>query len=126
MNLCFIRIIIMSRRQTKLYLKAIMIVLFLVCLFGYGSYEIWNYVTGPQIIVSSPANGSAVSQSLISIDGHGKNTKEITLNDRPIVVDEAGNFSEKILLSYGYNVLELKAQDRFGKKTEQELQIVYK
>lgn len=116
----------MSRRQTKLYLKAIMIVLFLVCLFGYGSYEIWNYVTGPRIIISSPENGSAVSESLISIDGQGKNTKEITLNDRPIVVDEAGNFSEKILLSYGYNVLELKAQDKFGKKTEQELQIVYK
>jgi hypothetical protein len=30
------------------------------------------------------------------------------------------------LLSYGYNVLELKAEDRFGKETEQKLQIVYK
>lgn len=116
----------MSRGQTKFYLKAVVIILFLICLFGYGAYEIWNYATGPKIIVTSPADGVAVSESLISIEGQVKNTKQITLDDRPIVVDEAGNFSEKILLSYGYNVLELKAEDRFGKKTEQELQIVYK
>lgn len=116
----------MSRRETKLYLKTIIILLFLLCLFGYGAFEIWNYATGPKIILTSPANGSAVSESLISINGQGKNTKKITLNDRAIVVDETGNFSEKILLSYGYNVLELKAEDRFGKTTEQKLQIVYK
>ena len=116
----------MSRRETKFYLKTIVICLFLVLLFGYGIFEIWNYATGPKIVLASPLNGSAVSESLISIDGQGKNTKEITLNDRPIVVDEAGRFSEKVLLSYGYNVLELKAEDRFGKKTEQKLQIVYK
>jgi hypothetical protein len=116
----------MSRRETKFYLRAIIISLFLICLFGYGAFEVWNYATGPEIVVSSPANGVAVSESLISIDGQGKNTQEITLNGRPIVVDEAGNFSEKILLSYGYNVLELRAEDRFGKMTEQQLQIVYK
>lgn len=116
----------MSRRETKFYLKAIIITLFLLCLFGYGAFEIWNYATGPEIILSSPINGSAVSESLITVSGQGKNTKEISLNDRPIVVDEQGNFTEKILLSYGYNVLKLEGKDRFGKQTEQELQIVYK
>ena len=116
----------MSRRQTKFYLKAISICLFLLALFGYGIFEVWNYATGPKLIVSSPADDVAVSESLITISGQGKNTKLITLNDRPIVVNETGKFSEKILLSYGYNVLELKAEDRFGKKTEQKLQIVYK
>jgi hypothetical protein len=116
----------MSRQETKFYLKAMVIVLFLIALFGYGAFEIWNYATGPKIIVTSPQNGAAVSESLISIEGQAKNAKQITLDDRPITVDEAGNFSEKMLLSYGYNVLELKAQDRFGKTTEQELQLVYK
>ena len=116
----------MSRRETKLYLKAIIIGLFLICLFSYGAFEVWAYATGPKITVSSLKNGTMVSESLIAIEGQGGNTKIITLNDRPIVVDEQGNFSEKILLSYGYNILELKAEDRFGKKTEKELQIVYK
>jgi len=116
----------MSRRETKFYLKAIVIVVFLVTIFGYGIFEIWNYVNGPQIFLASPVDGSAVSESLISIIGQGKNTKEITLNDRAILTDEKGNFAEKMLLSYGYNVFELKAEDRFGKKTEQKLEIVYK
>lgn len=116
----------MSRRETKFYLKAIVIVLFLMALFGYGLFEIWDYATGPKIIVRSPVNGAAVSESLVTIEGQAKNTVQITLDDRPITVDEAGNFSEKMLLSYGYNVLELKAVDRFGKKTEQTLQLVYK
>ena len=116
----------MSRRETKFYLKAIIIIIFLIAFFGYGIFEIWNYATGPKIIVISPKDGTAVSESLITIEGQTKNINQITLNDRPITVDEAGNFSEKILLSYGYNVLELKAEDRFGKKTEQVLQLIYK
>jgi hypothetical protein len=116
----------MSRRETKFYFKAIIIILFLLIVFGYGIYEAWNYATGPKIIITSPTNGLAVAESLITIVGQAKNTKIITLNDRPIVIDEQGNFNEKVLLSYGYNVLVLKAEDRFGKKTEQDLQIVYK
>jgi hypothetical protein len=116
----------MSRRETKFYLKAIIISLFLIILFGYAIYEVWNYAIGPEILISTPASGIVVSESLINIEGQAKNSKEITLNDRPIVVDQAGNFSEKVLLSYGYNVLMLKAKDRFGKMTEQKLEIVYK
>jgi len=116
----------MSRLETKLYLKVTLIILFLIILFGYTIFEIWNYATGPKLTVSSPINGSVVSESLISINGCGKNTKKITLNNRAITVDESGVFQEQILLSYGYNILELKAEDRFGKQTEQKLQIVYK
>jgi hypothetical protein len=116
----------MSRRETKFYLKAIIICLFLIILFGYGIFEVWNYATGPKILISSPTNGSSVTESLTEISGQAKNTKSITLNDRAIVVDPAGNFKENALLSYGYNVLVLKAHDRFGKSTEEKLQIVYK
>lgn len=116
----------MSRRETKFYLKTIIVSLFVIILIGYGIFEVWNYMTGPQIYITSPADGLAVSESLISIEGQTKNSKIITLNDRPIVVDEVGRFKESILLSYGYNVLILKAEDRFGKKTEQKLQLVYK
>jgi len=116
----------MSRRETKFYLKVIIITLFLIVLISYGIFEVWNYATGPQIILASPQNGAVVSESEITIEGQVKNTQEITLNNRAIVMNETGHFSEKLLLSYGYNVLKLEARDRFGKKVEQELQLVYK
>ncbi len=116
----------MSRRETKFYLKAIITVLFLLLIFGYGIFEVWNYMTGPQIDITTPQNGISVSESLIEIIGQVKNSKVLTLNDRPIVIDQAGNFTEKILLSYGYNILVLKAEDRFGKKVEKDISLVYK
>ncbi len=41
-------------------------------------------------------------------------------------MDEEGNFKEKVLLSYGYNALELKASDKFGSNTEKVVEVVYK
>ena len=42
------------------------------------------------------------------------------------MIDQNGHFSEGILLTYGYNVLEIKSKDRFGKEIKEILQIVYK
>lgn len=116
----------MSRRETKFYLKVTIITLFLLVIFGYSVYEGWNYATGPKITILSPTNGSAVAESFITIHGQTKNTSLITLNERPISIDEHGQFNEKILLSYGYNILTMSASDRFGKKTTKTLQLVYK
>ena len=116
----------MSRRETKFYLKGLVIAIFIVILFGYGLFEIWNYATGPKILLTSPPDGLAVSESLLTVAGQIKNTQILKLNGRAIDVTEEGYFTEQILLSYSYNVLELKAKDRFGKETEQKLQIVYK
>ncbi len=116
----------MSRHETKFYLKTLIVVLFLIIVFGYAAFEVWNYATGPKITVVTPVTGAVVLESLVNIEGRVQNVKKITLNDRAIVIDESGNFTEKILLSYGYNVLTLEAQDRFGKETSQELQLVYK
>lgn len=116
----------MSRRETKFYIKTGLISIFLVIIVSYGFYEIWNYIIGPEIVISAPTDGAAVAESLITITGQANRAQEITLNDRPIVVNEFGEFSEKLLLSYGYNILTLKAWDRFGKNVEKRLQIVYK
>jgi len=83
-------------------------------------------VFGPQITISSPLNGSLASSSLIEIIGVAKNIKEISLNDRKIFIDEKGNFKEKVLLSYGYNVIVIKASDKFDSKTEKVLEVIYK
>ncbi|MEI6528480.1 MAG: hypothetical protein WCO10_02290 [bacterium] len=116
----------MSRRETKFYLKAIIISFFVLILLGYGIYEAWNLMTGPTIDISSPQNGITVSESLISIAGVARNINEIKMNDRPISIDEQGNFSEEMLLSYGYNIITLRAKDRFGKEVEKKLELIYK
>src|SRR3989344_4523425 len=90
---------------------------------SYAYLKTANLIGGPIIVVENPENGSVSSESLINIGGVAKNISKISLNDRPINVDEDGNFKEKLLLSYGYNIMELKAEDRFGRKTNKTLEL---
>ena len=48
------------------------------------------------------------------------------MNDRQMFTDEEGEFSEKLLLSYGYNIITVKAKDRFGRETKKTLELIYK
>ena len=40
--------------------------------------------------------------------------------------DEKGNFEEKLLLSYGYNIMTIEGWDKFGRETKETIEMVYK
>jgi len=115
-----------DRHKTRKTLKIVIISFFALFIFGYSFYEVQKVVFGPKIIVSNPINGEIVSESLIKITGQSKNIQDISLNDKKIFIDEKGNFNEEMLLSYGYNILTLRANDKFGRKTDKILEIIYK
>ena len=48
----------------------------------------------------------------------------ISMNEKPIFVDEGGLFEEKLLLSPGSNIIEIKAKDRFKKKLLKQLKFI--
>lgn len=116
----------MNRRKLKLCVKISLGLLFLLLILGYSFYQSRNLLMGPVITVNEPENGSTSEEQLIKISGAAKNIKKITLDDRPIFIDEAGNFSEKLLLSEGYNIIKISAWDKFNKKTEKTIELVYK
>lgn len=116
----------MNRRKLKLYFKILIGSLFLFLILGYSLYQSRNLLIGPVIIVSEPKNGTTVPEQLVKIAGIAKNINKITLDDRPIYVDEVGVFSEKLLLSEGYNIVKISAWDKFNKKIEKTIELVYK
>jgi hypothetical protein len=115
-----------NRRQIRDLIKFWIALLGLICIVGYGLWKSKDLVGGPQLAVLSPANGVLVSESLIEIRGQAKNISFLTLNDDKIFTDEAGDFSEKVLLSYGYNVMTIRAKDRFGRERVKTLELIYK
>ncbi len=115
-----------DREKNRKYLKIGIISFFALFVIGYGLYEAQRIVTGPEIALAYPLNGATVSESLMSVSGVAKNITDISLNDKKIFVDEKGNFNEQLLLSYGYNVLSVKAQDKFGRSTEKKVEVIYK
>ena len=105
------------------------LIIFLLATSGIGVYaylQSREFLRGPQITVTSPQNGEVFRSASVIIEGTTRNTTSISLNDGAIYVDSKGNFKEKLLLLPGYNILSIKAEDRFGKKTERTLELVYK
>lgn len=106
-------------RMGSLSLLALVIVAYSV----FQAQKIW---AGPVIDIYTPQNNATYNSTLIEIDGRAKNIAYINLDDRQMFTDKDGNFSEKLLLSPGYNVVKLDAWDKFGKQTEKKLELVLK
>ena len=93
---------------------------------GFYAYEqSREYLRGPQVVIDQPTDGQVFSTAPIVISGNAQNVAYITLDGASIFVDAKGDFSQKLLLEPGYNILTVAAQDRFGKKVEKTLELVY-
>ena len=66
-----------------------------------------------------------VSGSILKVTGVAKNAIKLTLDGREISIDEAGNFDETIILSLGYNLVNIKAEDKFGHLDEKNYKLIY-
>ncbi|PIT90925.1 hypothetical protein COU17_03130 [Candidatus Kaiserbacteria bacterium CG10_big_fil_rev_8_21_14_0_10_49_17] len=110
-----------GRLQTKIFFSLVLVLI----IGGYTLYEMRNVILGPTVSISSPATGTRSTEQLITVEGIARNISRISLNDRPIFVDESGVFKEQLLLPFGYSIMTLKASDRFGRETIKTLELVY-
>jgi hypothetical protein len=103
--------------------RILLIGLLLLFILGYSFFQARKLISGPQIKIVSPADGATVLDSLIEIQGVARNINAIALNDKPIYIDDVGNFTEKVVLYDGYNIIKVAAKDRFGKTTQKLLNV---
>ena len=108
------------------YLKAGLTILIVGVVLSYGIYRTKDLVLGPLITINSPRNGEVVHQAEVRVEGTAKRIDAVSLNDRTIFIDEHGNFKDLLLLFYGANTITIKGQDKFGRKTLQTVEVVYK
>lgn len=112
--------------RIQLFLK-IGIIIILVLAFGiYGLYKAHVFLAGPKITIESPENGQVFQNSYITVAGKASDIASIFLDGRRIFVDESGNFKENLLLARGYNIIEVRAVDKFGRKIAERREVVLK
>jgi len=103
-----------------------LIVLFLV---GYGLFNSRFLIKGPQLAIAgledSEQNILHAQTRDFSLQGTVLHSSFITVNNRPILVDESGNFNEKLLLSSGVSIIDIYARDKFGKEVRKKIDVVY-
>lgn len=117
----------MTREMSKIRISPtfLIILIGLLIVSSYVYFQSYNLIKGPIITTTFPTNGSVVGNSLVDIKGKAKNISYISLNDRQIFTNKEGVFNEKLLLSYGYNLITISAKDRFGRNTREILEIIY-
>ena len=112
-----------TRTTTLRLFRVGTVVLVALVITAYAVWRSLNYARGPEIVVFSPSHGASVVSTTTKITGQALRVKEISLNGKPISVDEQGNFAETIILFPGVNFVTITARDQFGRDTFKEIQI---
>ncbi len=110
----------------KYYIPRFFGVLAVLAVIGYGLFQGRALIEGPVINIETPENGTTTDESLLRISGTTKHAKDLRLDGRAIFIDTTGRFDEKLLLLYGYNIIELTATDVRGRTATTTLEIVYR
>jgi len=118
----------MTRNRTKSIISflPLFFIIAIIALHSYGRAR--NMLFGPEIKINYPSDGQVLFDDVLILSGEIKNAAFIRLNGRQIFVDsdKKGSFREKLLLHYGYNIIQIEAKDRFGQNEKKHLQVVYK
>ena len=88
---------------------------------SYIIFAFRSYLLGPSLVLFEPIHGGVVESSLTTIRGNAHSISEISINDRPIFISPDGNFADQLLLSYGYNIIEVTAKDRYDRSVSKQL-----
>lgn len=107
-------------------IRLFLVISAIVLLISYGLFNARDLLLGPSIEITQPTSQTETTENIFTIKGRAKNTAYISINQRPIFVDKEGFFEEKLILSPGFNIIEIKARDRFKKETQKTVSVYYK
>lgn len=114
----------MVTSQKKILTVASVSIFFLIILvFGFLGSR--NLIFGVKIKNVNIVNGSKTTESVLKVTGNAKNAINLALNGREISIDQSGNFNETIALLSGYNIINIKARDKFGYIDEKNYQLIF-
>lgn len=116
----------MPRESAQQFVQTLAVLLLVVVIGFYSFSRMQDFLFGPEISIVSPLPGEVVDDDLITVSGTVQKASHIYLNGRKIYTNEQGGFSEKLLLHYGYNTIELRALDRFDQEKKEVIQLVYR
>ena len=104
-----------SRLTLGTVLRWLSILTIIGVLLWYATFQARFFIIGPSITLRSNTRPSDDGR-VATIEGVAENITAITLNDRPVFTDDAGNFREQLVLENGYTIMTLRAVDRYGRE----------
>jgi len=87
--------------------------------------EIIYDTTAPELVIESPQDKTSTEELVADVKGKTEPSARVLVNDHIVILDEEGNFSDKVTLQEGRNQIRIVCQDRAGNETIEERSITY-
>ncbi|MFZ2072071.1 MAG: hypothetical protein WA101_03435 [Minisyncoccia bacterium] len=113
-------------QNAKKIIKISSVSFFFIIIIIYAFFTSKELIFGIKIKNVNLVDNSVMTENIVKVTGNAKNAIKLTLNDREISVDQKGNFEETISLLLGYNIITIKAKDKFGNSDEKNYKLIYK
>jgi len=113
------------RNNEKKTLKITLISAFFLFILIFIFFRSYNLIFGVKIKNVNITDGTKYEESVLKITGNAKNAKNVSLNGREVSINKEGDFNETIALLSGYNIITIKAEDKFGNVDEKDYQLIY-
>lgn len=91
---------------------------------SYSIFRFYEYWEGPTVSIERPGQGTTTEKRVLTVSGSAENIDSLSLNDREIFTNPEGDFRELVVLSPGYNVIQVQAADRFGRVESKTLMLM--
>ena len=108
----------------KFWLKIGLLTILFVVILVYSYYKTKDLFRGIKLTTIGIEDGKTVSNSLLELQGKARNAVYLSVNDREIFINTEGVFNDSLILSPGYNIITIKAQDKFGKEKEEVFRVI--
>lgn len=115
------------RSRPVFLLKFFLVFCLLGVLVFYFFRQSKSFLSGPKIKIHEPvAVVVEIDDPFFSLRGEVTNTDFLFINGAKIIPGSSGYFEKSLLLARGYNIIELSAEDKYGRSDIKRLEVVLK
>lgn len=111
--------------QLKLAPATIGIGLLIASFIAFTVLNSRDILFGTPLSVDIAADGTTLGDGFLPLSGNAGHARSLSVNGRALSTDRDGNFSDGIILSPGYNVVEIVSANQFGKETVRTYHLVF-
>ncbi len=102
------------KKQISFVTGIVGVVIVAIVVFVLGNAK--DVFFGSPLSVTTVKDGATLVDGFLPIHGVARHAKNISVNGRSLFIDREGNFADGVILSPGYNVVEVALLDQFGKQ----------
>ncbi len=84
-----------------------------------------DLIFGSPLVIKAVKDGATLSEGFLPISGVARHARSVLINGRDTLLDRDGNFADGVILSPGYNIVEIATKDKFGKEKTEILHLVF-